>query len=550
MKKFVSVFSLVLVLAFVASCKKSDQSSQASGAGASYREGAQLAVTTSSQEAYDFYRQAWVLRMKGLEQESIPLMEKAIALDPEFAMAYRSLAASFSNIGGAANVEKSREYIQKAWEIAQAHKTITDREKGMIEAQYFDWAEGNYQKAAEVLQTLVTKYPRDPDANDYMGYFGFNREDWDLAIKHLALAIDCGATRRGTFGGLGYAYMAKGMYEEAKEVFRNYIANVSDDAQMHRNLADAYLYEGQYNKALEVADKAMSMEPNRYNKSAIFFLMGDLAAAEGLYKSWLEMTNVAAVMNGHRYLEHLYRMQGKYRRAKEEALAGLALADEKGLAGWKRVFHNLTAEYDLASGDLDGVLKKAEFNWESARDPELPGWLTNALWWKIRVSLERKDIEQALAYAEDVKRILKKTPSLKDDRWYLDNLGYIEMERGNYAQAIEHFKEVDRLQGGQCNWLDPHGYILTNLAKAYLLNGDLESAKAEYERILKLTTGRLPTGDLYVKAYFQLGKIHEEQGNVSGAVEHYEKFLDHWKDADPGLPEVEDARKRLAALKG
>ncbi len=45
-----------------------------------------------------------------------------------------------------------------------------------------------------------------------------------------------------------------------------------------------------------------------------------------------------------------------------------------------------------------------------------------------------------------------------------------------------------------------------------------------------------------------LGKICEQQGNIARAIEHYEKFLELWKDADPGFPEVEDAKKRLAGL--
>ncbi len=45
-----------------------------------------------------------------------------------------------------------------------------------------------------------------------------------------------------------------------------------------------------------------------------------------------------------------------------------------------------------------------------------------------------------------------------------------------------------------------------------------------------------------------LGKIYEQQGNTTKAIEHYEKFLELWKDADPGIPEVEDAKKRLAGL--
>jgi cytochrome c-type biogenesis protein CcmH/NrfG len=57
-------------------------------------------------------------------------------------------------------------------------------------------------------------------------------------------------------------------------------------------------------------------------------------------------------------------------------------------------------------------------------------------------------------------------------------------------------------------------------------------------------------GDIYAKSYYMLGKINEEQGNSAKATEHYEKFLSLWKDADPGLPEVEDAKKRLAGLMG
>jgi cytochrome c-type biogenesis protein CcmH/NrfG len=47
-----------------------------------------------------------------------------------------------------------------------------------------------------------------------------------------------------------------------------------------------------------------------------------------------------------------------------------------------------------------------------------------------------------------------------------------------------------------------------------------------------------------------ISKIYEQQGNKAKAIEHYEKFLDLWKDADPGIAEVEDAKKRLAGLRG
>ena len=65
-----------------------------------------------------------------------------------------------------------------------------------------------------------------------------------------------------------------------------------------------------------------------------------------------------------------------------------------------------------------------------------------------------------------------------------------------------------------------------------------------------LTWGKMEHGDLFAKSFYMLGKIHEQQGDTAKAIENYEKFLTLWKDADPGIAEVEDARKRLAGLKG
>ncbi len=68
-------------------------------------------------------------------------------------------------------------------------------------------------------------------------------------------------------------------------------------------------------------------------------------------------------------------------------------------------------------------------------------------------------------------------------------------------------------------------------------------------RISSLATGRIYYGDIYSKSFYMLGKIHEQQGDTAKAIEHYQKFPTLWKDADPGLPEVADARERVAGMK-
>ncbi len=67
--------------------------------------------------------------------------------------------------------------------------------------------------------------------------------------------------------------------------------------------------------------------------------------------------------------------------------------------------------------------------------------------------------------------------------------------------------------------------------------------------ITALTQGRRAYGDIYAKSFYMLGNIYEQQGHNAKAIVQYDKFLDLWKDADPGLPEVADARERVAGLK-
>ena len=72
-----------------------------------------------------------------------------------------------------------------------------------------------------------------------------------------------------------------------------------------------------------------------------------------------------------------------------------------------------------------------------------------------------------------------------------------------------------------------------------------KTLKAQKE---ELTTGRLWLGHLYAKSFYMLGKIYEKKERIRDARENYEKFLELWKDADPGIPEVADTKNRLASL--
>jgi tetratricopeptide (TPR) repeat protein len=73
----------------------------------------------------------------------------------------------------------------------------------------------------------------------------------------------------------------------------------------------------------------------------------------------------------------------------------------------------------------------------------------------------------------------------------------------------------------------------------------------EFERLLERSDENraINNGERAVKAYYHLGVAYEQSGWHDKAIEQYGEFLDIWKDADPGIEEVEDAIRRLAALK-
>jgi len=345
---------------------------------------------------------------------------------------------------------------------------------------------------------------------------------------------------------VAFTYEALGQYDKAREVWKDYIKNVSDDAKIHRFLANNYVSDGKLDLALEEADKAIALNPQSFDKVWIQYLQGNFAEVEKVYKKWLDEDNKRRHVQARNLLQQLYRTQGKFEKAKEQAKLGLILAEEEDFKGWKTSFNYVLAYIYLITGNPEQSLKEASKAWESAPEDK-PFW--QQMWdlqMKAYIHIELKSLDEAQNAADELRELIEKSIYKKRIMDYYHLMGKIELAKENFPKATDYFKKAFSMYSrGPLTW---DADSIEPLALAYYKSGNLEEARKEYERITSLTWGRSGSGDIYAKSFYMLGKIYQEQRKKKKAIENYEKFLDLWKEADPGIPEVEDAKEQLAEL--
>jgi serine/threonine protein kinase/Tfp pilus assembly protein PilF len=506
-------------------------------------------ITTSSPEAYRYYIEGRDYYNKGEGRKSIASMEKAVAIDPEFAMAYRSIAMAYSNYGYASEMMK---YLKKAFELKDR---LSDRERLLIQGQFYGASENTYGEAIEAYEKLLELYPKESIGNVNLGILYVNLEEWDKAIEFYNVPIQNNDDTIFPYFNMADAYHAKGLYDKALEVLERYRDNFSDDPLIHYSLALNYLCQEKFDPAQIELDKTSSnLQIWLYviAKGDLYLYRGDLERAEKVYRQLLEENEMAAQGTAMERLAALYTLQGRFSEAQDQFKQAIELADNIGEIARKSTGHLSLAETYLKAGNPKEALKELENVLEVAMKDGWQNGQRMALLGKTHAYLEMKLWDDAQKAKDELEDLIQKGKNQKLLRYVCLLKGKIELERRNYANALEQFEKALSLLPFQYDAIhgEDHAIFFDSLALAHYKAEDLEKAREEYEKIAKLTTGRLWDGDIYAKAFFMLGKIFEQQGDTVRAIENYEKFLKLWKDADPGLPEVDDARSRLSKMRG
>jgi serine/threonine protein kinase/regulator of sirC expression with transglutaminase-like and TPR domain len=500
-------------------------------------------ITTSSPEAYKYYTEGRKYSNRGDYQKSIELLEKAIEIDPEFAMAYRALAICHSNLRLYA---ERTQYIQKALELTDR---LSDRERYLIQGDFYRVSEKTYDKAIEAYTKLLELYPGDWPGNNNLGILYAAIGERDKAIERYETAIQNKNNAIVVYTNLASSYRAKGLYDKAKRVLEDYINNVSDNARVHRSMSLIFQEQGDFDLALKEIDKAFLLDPTdpmsiRY-KGNIYFYSGDLKRAEEEYQKLLKEKEPFNIW-GYNRLHFLYLLQGRFKDSMKQSKLALEIARKFRQKVWIRAILMGIAYSESQLGNHEKALERLNEAWESAIEDEDFTVQRRILVEKGFIYLVMKSVDEAQKMADENRKMCEEAMNKKLIRFNYHLQGRIELERKDYLKAVEYCKKALNLLSANSG---SRMAITDSLALAYYRIGDLEQALKGYEKIAIFRTGRITNGDLYAKSFYMLGKIHEEQGNTAKAIENYEKFLDLWKNADPEFPEPKDARKRLAALK-
>jgi tetratricopeptide (TPR) repeat protein len=235
-------------------------------------------------------------------------------------------------------------------------------------------------------------------------------------------------------------------------------------------------------------------------------------------------------------MTNLYLLQGKFEQAKNQL-------------SMPPILHESLAYFLLRTGHPEDAFPEFDTAMESKAQAESISDKTRLLHAKGIAYAYMKSFDEASRIADELRDGIPLWMQKKLLRYYNHLMGTIKLGKGETTEAISFLKRAEEsLYAPEDNFPQIQAWFISSLAEAYYEAGDLEQAQQKYEKVLSLHFGRLSHGDFFARSIYMLGRIHEQQGQRKRALEHYERFLELWKDADPGIEETEDARKRIDAL--
>ena len=470
-------------------------------------------VTTSSLEALKLYADSFRFNERDLGASNA-LLRQAIALDPDFALAYAELGRRYYLDGARETREEAEQFFVKALQLTNR---LSLRERLWIQAVAED-SRGNRQQAVDAYKSYLAQYPDDA------------RAWFRLAWTQMAT--------------LGQA-------QEAIAGFQQVLRLQPNDATAHVNLATAYGGIGDLAAAISAYQKAFALQPSLIfgpyvNNEYGFTLVeaGRFADAEAVFGRMINEGELLAKAKGHRSLALLQMYRGRYASATEELRRAIVLdqAYKEGVSQFR------DRMYLVAALDARDQRRDADAAWLEA-DRLIntlsldPSWL----WRPVRRLSRRgqiKDAQRLVALMQKTAGSATADSSVARnvglDRTYIDLAqAEIELASGRPVRALELLEPTRDVLKWQ---------VLESLAAAYTAAGRLSEAISRYEELLLKPVLGNEHQEFWFSSHIALGALYEQLSRPDDARRLYSALVEKWKDGDNDLVLLKTARERLARL--
>jgi tetratricopeptide (TPR) repeat protein/predicted Ser/Thr protein kinase len=501
-------------------------------------------VTTTSSEAFQYYVQAIELHQRAQEREAIPLFEKAIDIDPTFALAMAKLAVVHNNIGHWALRDQ---YAKQALDLSGR---LSLRERYYIEGVYYGNRDDTVARAIDAYTQAITLYPDHMSAMNNLGAIYAGLDMTSDAIRVFEAMIRRPDVFTYTFSNLAAQYARVGRDADARATMDRLFAAAPKSAGGYIKLAELLAGMGQLDQALAADDQADAINggsPESNQQRAIVWILQDkLDEARAVATKALRATDSFTKWDASMRSSMLAQYGGRTAEAIDLYDQAARSQGPRGSAQ-TAVSRAWAAKLLLAIGKPEAALAQAERSFEEAQGA-LAAW--DSTYARILALSRLGRAAEAAKAMEALTARANALPGPREKRRIHWLAGWLAMDRRDWPVAIEEFRQSEAtltLTGPTGPPPPPHVPIWFGLGSAYFASGDLNNAAERFRKIVDRPE-RATYPVEFVRSWYFLGEIALKQGDRAKAKNCYERFLKYWADGDVDRDRVADARQKLAQI--
>jgi eukaryotic-like serine/threonine-protein kinase len=478
------------------------------------------AVTTRSLAALREYDLA--LRAQDVEYNlprAISLYKSAIALDTEFAMAYRRLGTALRENGS------PKEECDSAFARAYRYRDrLTDVERNLAIGSYFWGGPGeDRSQAASSLSAILDVDSLNANALMNLAYLERSRRNFarsELLFQRMLESVHTATDSLNAFGGLIWLRVAQSKLPAAAATLTAARRAFPNDITLKYAHMELLYAQGQEDSATLQLEDLRKNDPDAQVRAEATLELAQLALLHGRVQESLRMGRDAALQNEARgipispYLHDIH-------------------------IAWDRLWY--AGQSSRAVAEVDDVLRRIPIH---SVKPSLRMYF----WWVSIYAIGGRP-ERARAMLNLHRADVTDSSMRRNDEFHVHNgLAEIALAEGRPLDALGEFQLQDRGPDGpltDCAWC-----MMPNYGRAYDLANMPDSTVAMFERFLAAPRYVQTDADYLAGIHKRLGELYEARGELAKAVQHYQAFIDLWRDADPELqPKVIQVRQRLAHLR-